>query len=113
MRRLAQCVLLTVNYNRMTELEILKKVRAEMNPNAKAGEYDLPVILKAMHEFAALRQPLVSGPLPPDDVLLKLVEALDEYGRYVDNYDYGLPTDEEHITSMVEICKKVIGGNDR
>lgn len=45
----------------MTALQILKKVRAEMRPNAKIGEYELPVILKAMHEFAALRQPLVSG----------------------------------------------------
>jgi hypothetical protein len=45
----------------MTALEILKKVRAEMKPNAKVGEYDLPVILKAMHEFAALRQPPVIG----------------------------------------------------
>lgn len=48
----------------MTALEILKKVRSEMRPNAKIGEYELPVILKAMHEFAALRQPIVSGSLP-------------------------------------------------
>lgn len=40
----------------MTALEILKKVRSEMRPNAKVGEYELPVILKAMHDFAALRQ---------------------------------------------------------
>jgi len=39
----------------MTALEMLKKVRTEMRPNAKAGEYDLPVILKAMHDYAALR----------------------------------------------------------
>lgn len=39
----------------MTAVEILKKVRSEMRPNAKAGEYELPVILKAMHDFAALR----------------------------------------------------------
>lgn len=45
----------------MTALEVLKKARAEMKPNAKAGEYDLPVILQAMHEFAALRQPRVIG----------------------------------------------------
>lgn len=43
----------------MTALQILKKVRSEMRPNAKIGEYELPVILKAMHEFAALRQPPV------------------------------------------------------
>ena len=45
----------------MTALEILKRVRSEMRPNAKTGEYELPVILKAMHDFAALRQPPVSG----------------------------------------------------
>lgn len=45
----------------MTALQILKKVRSEMRPNAKVGEYDLPVILKAMHDFAELRQPPVSG----------------------------------------------------
>lgn len=49
----------------MTALEILKKVRSEMRPNAKAGEYELMVILKAMHDFAALRQPLVSGSVCP------------------------------------------------
>lgn len=40
----------------MTALEVLKKVRSEMRPNAKAGEYELPVIIKAMHDFAALCQ---------------------------------------------------------
>jgi hypothetical protein len=55
----------------------------------------------------------VSGSLPPDDVFVKLIKALDEYGRYVDSYDYGLPTYEEHIPHMVDICKKVLCGNDR
>lgn len=58
LKRLAQCKLLTIKLIRMTALELLKKVRSEMRPNAKAGEYELPVILKAMHDFAALRQPL-------------------------------------------------------
>ena len=45
----------------MTALHVLKKVRSEMQPNAKTGEYELPVILKAMHEFAELRTHDVVG----------------------------------------------------
>lgn len=77
----------------MEALEILKSVRSEMRPDAKVGEYDLPVILKAMHEYATLCQTPVSGSLSINKI--ETGADLPPYGKYVlvngiDNKQYGI-----------------------
>ena len=50
----------------MTALQVLKELKKEKWPELKTGEYNLPLILAAMHKFAELRQCNVSGSLPSD-----------------------------------------------
>lgn len=45
----------------MTALQVLKELKKEKWPELKTGEYNLPLILAAMHKFAELRQCNVSG----------------------------------------------------
>jgi hypothetical protein len=40
----------------MTALQVLKELKKEKWPDLKTGEYNLPLILAAMHKFAELRQ---------------------------------------------------------
>lgn len=48
----------------MTALQVLKELKKERWPELKTGEYNLPLIIAAMHKFAELRQCNVSRPLP-------------------------------------------------
>jgi hypothetical protein len=52
----------------MTALQVLKQLKKERWPELKTGEYNLPLIIAAMHKFAELRQCNVSGSLPLSDV---------------------------------------------
>jgi hypothetical protein len=45
----------------MTALQVLKYLRKERWSELKTGEYNLPLILAAMHKFAELQQSDVSG----------------------------------------------------
>jgi hypothetical protein len=48
-------------------LQILKEVRKESFPNLGAGEYNLPLILKAMHRFVDTRQSGQQAPEPIEE----------------------------------------------
>jgi len=75
----------------MTALQVLKELKKEKWPELKTGDYNLPLIIAAMHRFAELRQCNVSGSLPPDKVDLLLKMQIEECRVYIDRRarDYG------------------------
>ena len=77
---------------RLSALDVLKSVRREMNPNANIGEYTLPVILKAMHVYAALQKHFLDSDEKENQLLnrsQKLREQdIVELWKYLGEYVY-------------------------
>ncbi len=65
----------------LSALDVLKSVRKEMNPDANIGEYKLPVILKAMHVYAALQKHFL-GLDEKESQLLNRSQKLSQYSTY-------------------------------
>lgn len=95
----------------MTALQVLKELKKEKYPELKTGEYNLPLILAAMHRFAELRQCNISGALPLvergllDEAIgdVIVISSLNEY--YV--------AKKLISEQFVVINKEDLGGNDR